>query len=84
MVLNCRDDPPYALPEMQRADAMVAATFKRAEAADRYRPIYCDGGHKFDRSMQADAFNWFDRFLKTAPVQRGTYRLNQPACPTAQ
>jgi hypothetical protein len=49
---------------------MIAETFKRAKAADRYRSIYYEGGHKFDRMMQADAFDWFDRFLKPAPVQR--------------
>ena len=31
MVLNCREDPLYTLPEMQRADAMIAETFKRAQ-----------------------------------------------------
>jgi dienelactone hydrolase len=70
MVLNCREDPLYTLPEMQRADGMIAETFKRAKAADRYRSIYYEGGHKFDRMMQADAFDWFDRFLKPAPIQR--------------
>jgi hypothetical protein len=70
MVLNCREDPLYTLSEMQRADAMIADTFKRAKATDRYRAIYYEGGHKFDRSMQADAFDWFDRFLKAAPIQR--------------
>ncbi len=67
MVLNCREDPLYTMPEMQRADAMIAETFKRAKASDRYRSIYYDGGHKFDRAMQADAFDWFDRFLKSTP-----------------
>jgi dienelactone hydrolase len=70
MVLNCREDPLYTLPEMKRADAMIAETFKRAKAANRYRAIYYEGGHKFDRPMQADAFDWFDRFLKTTPTQR--------------
>ena len=70
MVLNCRQDPLYTLPEMQRADAMIAETFKRANASQRYRAIYYDGGHKFDRAMQADAFDWFDRFLKTASAVR--------------
>ncbi len=69
MVLNSREDSLYTLPEMQRADAMIADTFKRANAAHRYKSIYYDGGHKFDRKMQADAFDWFDRFLKTPSVQ---------------
>jgi dienelactone hydrolase len=64
MVLNCREDELYTMPEMQRADAMIAETFKRANASDRYRCNFYDGGHKFDRQMQADAFAWFDRFLK--------------------
>ena len=64
MVLNSRQDPLYTMPEMERADGMIADTFKRANASDRYRSIYYDGGHKFDREMQADAFEWFDKFLK--------------------
>lgn len=67
MVLNCRQDPLYTLSEMQRADGMIADTFKRANATERYRAIYYDGGHKFDRAMQADAFEWFDRHLKRGP-----------------
>lgn len=66
MVLNCRQDPLYTLSEMDRADSMIADTFKRANATDKYRAIYYDGGHKFDIAMQADAFAWFDRFLKPA------------------
>ncbi|HWR50841.1 MAG TPA: prolyl oligopeptidase family serine peptidase [Bryobacteraceae bacterium] len=69
MVLNCKEDPLYTLTEMQRADAMIADTFKRANATERYRAIYYGGGHKFDRAMQADAFDWFDRFLKPATVK---------------
>lgn len=64
MVLNCREDPLYTLPEMQRADAILRETFERAGAADRYRCNFYGGGHKFDLEMQADAFAWFDRFLK--------------------
>lgn len=67
MVLNCRQDQLYTLPEMERADKMIAGTFRRAGASDRYKSIYYEGGHKFDRAMQKDAFEWFDRFLKTAP-----------------
>lgn len=70
MVLNCRQDELYTMPEMERADKMIAETFKRANASDRYRSIYYDGGHKFDRAMQADAFDWFDRFLKPAAARR--------------
>lgn len=64
MVLNCRQDQLYTMAEMERADAMIADTFRRAGAADKYRSIYYEGGHKFDLGMQKDAFAWFDRFLK--------------------
>jgi hypothetical protein len=70
MVLNCRQDALYTMPEMERADAMIAETFKRAKASERYRAIYYDGGHKFDRAMQSDAFDWIDRFLKGAAAKR--------------
>jgi dienelactone hydrolase len=70
MVLNCNQDPLYTLPEMKRADAMLSDTFQRAGAADRYRANYYEGGHKFDRAMQADAFAWFDRFLKAPAAKR--------------
>jgi hypothetical protein len=49
---------------MERADAILRETFERAGGADRYRGNFYDGEHKFDREMQADAFDWFDRFLK--------------------
>lgn len=64
MVLNCNEDPLYTLTEMRRADAMIRDVFDRAGAPDLYRCNYYPGGHKFDKAMQADAFAWFDRFLK--------------------
>ena len=56
MVLSCREDPLYTLSEMQQADGILSETFRRAGAADRYKAIFYDGGHKFDLAMQADAF----------------------------
>jgi dienelactone hydrolase len=70
MVLNSRQDALYTMEEMQRADAMIADTFKRANASDHYKAIFYEGGHKFDHAMQKDAFDWFDRFLKGAPAKR--------------
>jgi dienelactone hydrolase len=63
LVLNDIDDPLFTLPEMQRAAAMLGAIFAKAGAADRYRCSYYPGGHKFDLPMQAEAFDWFDRWL---------------------
>jgi dienelactone hydrolase len=64
MVLNCTEDPLYTVGEMRRADAMIRDTFERAGAGDNYRCNFYSGGHKFDREMQKDAFEWFDRHLK--------------------
>ncbi len=64
LVLNCKQDPLYTLSEMERADRIMQAVFERANALDRYKTIYYDGGHKFDLAMQRDAWAWFDRWLK--------------------
>jgi dienelactone hydrolase len=69
MVLNSRQDALFTLSEMERADRIMAETFQRAKASDKYRTIFYDGGHKFDRAMQADAFDWFDRFLRPRTVK---------------
>ncbi len=64
MVQNDIDDTLYTLPEMRRADRIIAETFKRARAADRYSRKFYPGPHKFDLPMQADAFAWFEKHLK--------------------
>lgn len=64
MVLNNNEDPLFTLPEMKRADDMLREVYEKAGAADRYRCSFYPGDHKFDREMQAEAFDWFDRWLK--------------------
>jgi len=64
MVLNDSDDDLYTLDEMKRADKILGEVFTKAGAADRYKCSYYPGPHKFDRKMQADAFDWFDKWLK--------------------
>lgn len=64
LVLNDEDDFLYTLPEMQRADQILQATFDKAGAAAQYRCSYYPGPHKFDQAMQAEAFEWWDRWLK--------------------
>ena len=66
MVLNDIDDPLFTLPEMQRADGILAEVYAKAGATDRYRCSFYPGPHKFDRPMQAEAFAWFDQWLKQA------------------
>ena len=64
LVLNDLEDELFTVPEMRRADRMLAEVFAKAGAADRYRCSFYPGPHKFDGPMQAEAFAWFDRWLK--------------------
>lgn len=64
LVLNDNEDQLFTLPEMKRADRILSEVYAKAGAPDRYRASFYPGGHKFDRPMQAEAFDWFDRWLK--------------------
>lgn len=64
LVLNDSDDFLYTLPEMQRAESILKDVYKKAGAGDRFACSYYPGPHKFDASMQKEAFDWFDRWLK--------------------
>jgi dienelactone hydrolase len=63
LVQNNNQDELYTLPEMKKADTILADVFKKAGASDKYLAKFYDGGHKFDTVMQADAFAWFDQWL---------------------
>jgi len=64
MVLNDSEDQLFTLPEMRRADRILSEVYAKAGAGDRYRCLFYPGPHKFDRPMQAEAFAWFERWLK--------------------
>lgn len=57
------EDTLFTLPEMRRADEQLSAVYAKAGAADHYRGTFYPGPHRFDRPMQAEAFDWFDRWL---------------------
>lgn len=63
LVQNNNEDPLFTLPEMQAADRILADVYAKAGAGERYRCSYYPGLHKFDAPMQAEAFDWFDRWL---------------------
>jgi dienelactone hydrolase len=65
MVLNDSEDGLYTLPEMNSADKILKELFEKANASDRYQCSYYPGLHKFDSAMQTEAFDWFDRWLKS-------------------
>lgn len=64
LVLNDEQDGLYTLPEMKRADAILREVYTKAKAVDRYGCSYYPGPHKFDANMQAEAFDWFDKWLR--------------------
>jgi dienelactone hydrolase len=64
LVLNDTNDGLFTLSEMQKADKIIAEVYKKANASDHYKCSFHPGPHKFDKTMQAEAFGWFDRWLK--------------------
>ena len=56
LALNNHEDPLFTVPEMERADRILARRVSKAGASDRYRASFYPGPHKFDRQMQAEAF----------------------------
>ncbi len=65
LVQNDEEDPLFTLPEMKRADKILGDVYAKAGAIDRYRCTFYPGPHKFDLPMQAEAFAWFDQWLRT-------------------
>lgn len=65
LVLNDSDDALYTPQGMKDADKILQEVFKKAGAADKYKCNYYPGLHKFDKPMQKDAFDWFDKYLKS-------------------
>lgn len=64
LVLNDSDDGLYTLPQMQGAESILKEVYKKANAEQHFKCSYYPGPHKFDAAMQAEAFNWFDKWLK--------------------
>ena len=58
------DDPLYSLQGQRDADRRLKEVFTKMGVPNRYRGSFYPGPHKFDRPMQAEAFAWFDRWLK--------------------
>jgi hypothetical protein len=64
LVLNDSDDDLFTLSEMERAAAILREVYAKAGTADHYHASFYPGPHKFDQAMQAEAFDWFDRWLR--------------------
>ena len=64
MVMSDNEDQLYTLPEMKKADEILQQVYQKAGAPEKYMGKFYPGEHKFDETMQGDAFDWFDRWLK--------------------
>ena len=64
LVLNDTEDQLFTLPEMHRADDILREVYAKAGAPENYRCSFYPGPHKFDLPMQAEAFDWFDQWLR--------------------
>ncbi|MEY3643658.1 MAG: hypothetical protein RLZZ207_352 [Bacteroidota bacterium] len=62
-VQNAEHDQLFTLSEVQRADRMLAAIYKKAGAESQYKSTFYPGTHRFDLKMQEDAFTWLDSKL---------------------
>lgn len=65
LVLNDEQDALYTMPEMKEAEKILNEVYSKAGAENNFKCSYYPGLHKFDKSMQTEAFNWFDKWLKS-------------------
>ena len=52
------DDAQFTVAGMRKADARIAAHYRKARAGDAYRGEFYPGPHRFDAPMQQSAFSW--------------------------
>ncbi|MDH5400540.1 MAG: hypothetical protein OEX02_20475, partial [Cyclobacteriaceae bacterium] len=64
MILNNSEDQLFTPPEMKKAEKILRELFDKAGASEKLEVNFYPGPHKYDAKMQADAFRWFDRWLK--------------------
>jgi dienelactone hydrolase len=63
-VLNDENDDLYTAAEMRAAEHILGDVYQKAGAGPNLKVSYYPGPHKFDKKMQADAFDWLDRWLR--------------------
>jgi hypothetical protein len=67
MVQATTQDPLYTFKEVERSAELLSSVYQKAENADTFKFSSYEGPHKFDRTMQEDAFEWLDRWLARNP-----------------
>jgi dienelactone hydrolase len=64
MALECAKDELFNMPGMQRACDKLTDIYAKAGLSERFQYRFYDVPHQFNASMQHDAFDWLDRWLK--------------------
>ena len=64
LVLNDNEDDLFTVSEMKKAAGVLSEIYQKAGKVDRFKCSFYPGEHKFDKNMQSEAFNWFDKWLK--------------------
>jgi hypothetical protein len=62
-VQQCTRDGLFPLAGMQESLKQIGALYRSAGAADKFTGRFYDVTHQYSRSMQDDAFAWFERQL---------------------
>jgi dienelactone hydrolase len=64
LVLNTREDALFTPGEMRRAEQILRRVYASAGAPERFQCSWHPGGHQFGLAMQAEAAEWFARWLR--------------------
>jgi dienelactone hydrolase len=64
LVQYSRQDPLFSQSEVARTATILQDIYAKAGASQNFRMSYSDGPHRFDTTMQEEAFAWFDKWLK--------------------
>jgi dienelactone hydrolase len=63
LVQASSDDPLYTDGEIRRAGRILSEVYHKAGCPERFRFSLYQGPHRFDQSMQEEAFGWLDSWL---------------------
>lgn len=65
LALHCMEDPLFTNSEVEISGEILTDVYTRAGDPEAFRLSCYPGGHKLDAPMQAEAFAWLDRRLRS-------------------
>jgi hypothetical protein len=64
MVQQCNQDRLFPAAGMKESVEKIAAVYAKAGVKERFAGRFYDAPHIFNKQMQDEAFDWFDKQLK--------------------